>query len=65
MLVLNRKLNEKVIIGDNITVTVLEVKRDSVKLGFDGPKDVPIDREEVRIRKQNNESKRAEVLTGN
>ena len=48
MLVLSRKRGEKTIIGDQITVTVLEVHGDRVKLGFTGPTDVPIHREEVR-----------------
>jgi carbon storage regulator len=47
MLVLSRKKNEKVIIGDNIEVRVIDVRGDRVKLGFIGPADVPIHREEV------------------
>ena len=47
MLVLSRKKNEKVIIGDNIEVRVIDVRGDRVKLGFIGPQDVPIHREEV------------------
>ncbi len=50
MLVLNRKRGEQVVIGDGITVTVLEVKGDRVKLGFDGPPDVPIHRKEIYAR---------------
>jgi len=47
MLVLSRKQNEKVIIGDQIAVTVVEIRGDRVKLGFIGPQEVPIHREEV------------------
>lgn len=47
MLVLSRKKNEKVIIGENIEVRVIDVRGDRVKLGFVGPADVPIHREEV------------------
>jgi len=47
MLVLSRKKNEKVIIGDNIEVRVIDVRGDRVKLGFIGPQDVPIHREEI------------------
>jgi carbon storage regulator len=47
MLVLSRKKNEKVIIGENIEVRVIDVRGDRVKLGFVGPPDVPIHREEV------------------
>lgn len=47
MLVLSRKLNEKVVIGDNITVTVVEIGRDRVRLGFDAPRDTPVHRQEI------------------
>jgi carbon storage regulator len=47
MLVLSRKQNERIIIGDNIEVTVIEIRGDRVKLGFIGPSEVPIHREEV------------------
>jgi len=47
MLVLSRKPSERVIIGDDITVIVLEITGERVKLGFDAPKSVPINREEV------------------
>lgn len=54
MLVLSRKLGESIIIGSEIEVTVVEVRGDKVKLGFVGPSDVPIHREEVfrRIQKE-------------
>lgn len=48
MLVLSRKPGERVAIGSNIFVTVLEVRGNRVRLGFVGPNDVPIHREEVR-----------------
>jgi carbon storage regulator len=47
MLVLSRKKNERIMIGDNIAVTIVEIHPDRVKLGFVGPHDVPIHREEV------------------
>ena len=47
MLVLSRKKNESIIINDNIIVTVIEIRGDKVRLGFDAPKDVPIHRREV------------------
>ena len=47
MLVLSRGIMEKVIIGDNIIVTVLEIDGRFVKLGFNAPKDIVILREEV------------------
>ncbi len=48
MLVLSRKCGERIVIGDTICVTVLQVHGDRVKLGFTGPSEVPIHREEVR-----------------
>ena len=47
MLVLSRKNGERVRIGHSVEVTVLEVRGDRVKLGFSGPAEVPIHREEV------------------
>jgi carbon storage regulator len=47
MLVLTRKLNESIVIGDDIRVTVLSVDRDHVRLGVEAPKAVPIHRAEV------------------
>lgn len=47
MLVLNRKKDEKIIIGDNITLMVIDVRGDDVRLGIDAPKDVTVHREEI------------------
>ena len=47
MLVLSRKLGEKIVIGHDITITVLEVRGDNVKLGVDAPSSVTIHREEI------------------
>jgi carbon storage regulator len=47
MLVLSRKKGESVFVGDDIRVKVLEVRGDRVKLGLDGPPELPIHREEV------------------
>lgn len=47
MLVLLRKQNESIVIGDNIVVTVLSVKGGTVKLGFTAPNDVRIVRTEL------------------
>ena len=48
MLVISRKPDEKVIIGDNIVVTVLEIKGNIVRLGFEAPREVGIVRSELR-----------------
>ena len=47
MLILTRKVNEKIVIGDNIVVTLIEVKGDQVKLGVEAPKNVKVFRQEV------------------
>lgn len=47
MLVLSRKLGEKVVIGDGIVVTVVEVKGRTVRLGIDAPHSVPVWRGEL------------------
>lgn len=47
MLVLSRKKDEKIIIGDNITVMVIEIRGDKVRLGIDAPKEVSVHRQEV------------------
>jgi carbon storage regulator len=47
MLVLSRKKNESIIINDHITVTVVEIRGDKVRLGIDAPKEVSVHRREV------------------
>lgn len=48
MLVLSRKKNEQIVIGDNIEITVCRIDKDRVKLGLRAPKDVNIRRAELR-----------------
>jgi carbon storage regulator len=47
MLVLSRKKGESVVINDNITITVVEIRGDKVRLGIVAPMDVPVHRQEV------------------
>ena len=47
MLVLSRKQDEKIMIGDEITLMVISIQGDKVRLGIDAPKEVSIHREEV------------------
>jgi carbon storage regulator len=47
MLVLSRKLNERIVIGGEIEVTVLSIRGDKVRLGIKAPKEVPVHRLEV------------------
>jgi carbon storage regulator len=52
MLILSRRVGETIMIGSNVTVTVLGVKGNQVRIGIDAPKDVKVHREEIyeRIR---------------
>ncbi len=47
MLILSRKINEKIMIGDNISVTIIEIRGDQVKIGVEAPKSVKVFRQEV------------------
>lgn len=47
MLVLTRRKNQSIVIGDNIVVTVLEVKGDQIRLGITAPRNVQVYREEL------------------
>ena len=47
MLVLSRKRDERIVIGDNIVITVVEVRGDKVRLGIEAPSEVPVHRQEV------------------
>jgi carbon storage regulator len=58
MLILTRKLGERINIGDDIVITLVEIKGTQVKLGIDAPKSIAIHRHEIyeRIREANLES---------
>ncbi len=47
MLILSRKKDESIVIGDNITISVVDIKGDQVKLGINAPNDVKVFRQEV------------------
>jgi carbon storage regulator len=47
MLVLSRKLGEKICIGNNICITVVDIERGKIRLGIEAPRDVPIFRQEL------------------
>lgn len=58
MLVLSRKINQSIIIGDNIEIMLIDIRGDQIKLGINAPKNVKIFRKEVyeEIENQNLES---------
>jgi len=47
MLVLSRKKNESIVINDDITIVVVEIRGDKVRLGIEAPKEIPVHRNEV------------------
>lgn len=62
MLVLSRKKDEKIIIGDNIAIMIVDIQGDKVRLGIEAPRDVSVHREEVY---QAIQKKQAEPATVN
>ncbi|MBP5305869.1 MAG: carbon storage regulator CsrA [Lachnospiraceae bacterium] len=60
MLALSRKVNESIMIGNDIEITVLEVKGEQVKLGISAPKNVHILRKEIFVDVQDENKKAAE-----
>lgn len=53
MLILSRKTNEKIIIGEDISITIIEIRGDQVKIGVEAPKSVKVFRQEVYLAIQN------------
>jgi carbon storage regulator len=47
MLILSRKINEKVVIGDDVTISIIEIRGDQVRIGIDAPKKIKVFRQEV------------------
>ncbi len=47
MLVLTRKMGEEIVIGDDIVITLVEIRADKVRIGIEAPKEVPVHRREV------------------
>jgi carbon storage regulator len=54
MLVLSRKLGEKIYISDNICITIVDIDRGKIRLGIEAPRDVPIFRQELLEKKDGN-----------
>lgn len=64
MLILSRKINEKVLIGDDISVSIIEIRGDQVRLGIDAPKKVKVFRQEVfdAIMAENREASKSNAV---
>ncbi len=63
MLILTRKVGESVAIGDDIQVSVVEIKGTQVKLGIRAPKDVTVHREEIYLKIQEENRRASQVST--
>ncbi len=59
MLVLSRHRDESIMIGDNIRITIVEIRGDKIRVGIDAPPEVPVHRQEVydAIKRENGKSK--------
>lgn len=60
MLVLSRHRDESIIIGDDIVITIVDIRGDKVRLGIDAPNDIPVHRQEVYEAIQRENKKAAE-----
>lgn len=65
MLVLSRKKNESIVINNDITIVVVEIRGDKVRLGVEAPKEVPVHRREVYDAiKRNERAKEGDSASG-
>jgi carbon storage regulator len=64
MLVLSRQRDESIIIGDNIVVTIVDIRGDKVRLGINAPSEIPVHRREIHeaIQRENNRSEQLETV---
>jgi carbon storage regulator len=62
MLVLSRHRDESIMIGDDVVVTIVDIRGDKVRLGIDAPSDIPVHRQEVydAIQRENREAAKAQ-----
>lgn len=64
MLVLSRKKNESIVINHDITIVVVEIRGDKVRLGVEAPKETPVHRREVydAIQREGRKQQQAEII---
>ncbi len=65
MLILTRKIGEKLRIGDQIEVTILSIRGNQVSIGVDAPRDVPVHREEIHQKIQRDKTTTSPQKSGN
>ena len=60
MLVLSRHRDESIMIGDNVVITIVDIRGDKVRLGIDAPQEIPVHRQEVydAIKRENQKASR-------
>jgi carbon storage regulator len=63
MLVLTRKKDQSIIVGDDIEITIIDIQGDQVRLGINAPKNVSIHRKEIYTEIQNENKKAANIET--
>lgn len=56
MLILTRRIGETLMVGDDVTITVLKVNGNQIRIGIEAPNDVAVHREEVYLRIQQNKT---------
>ena len=64
MLVLSRHRDESIMIGDDVVVTIVDIRGDKVRLGINAPQDIPVHRQEVYEAIQRENQKAAQIKAG-
>ncbi len=63
MLVLSRQRDESIVIGDNIVITIVDIRGDKVRLGINAPNEIPVHRQEIHdaIQRENSQAGQLEA----